>query len=273
MEFHIDTDPSIGYEKNGLSKKLFNKLYIPLLNSLPVRTQGLVKKAISWQVIETATTQYKNKELELHDKELTARVINKDETGFLEKVFSLRHEVFAKQLQWINLTEDELDRDHYDDYAIIIAVYSEDHRILGTVRIIQNNKTFMMECDFKHCILGGEFKKDDHSIEISRLAVSPEIKCREIRKRVISLLYGLIYRWCVLRGAHSMYFVTTTKYIESLKKNYFLKIDLLGREHFTDTGVGYFAAKVDLKNSFRFFQIISKLPIFRSLIPPAFKWI
>ena len=58
MEFHIDTDPSIGYEKNGLLKKLFNKLYIPLLNSLPAKTQGLVKKSnqSAKKVIETATT-------------------------------------------------------------------------------------------------------------------------------------------------------------------------------------------------------------------------
>lgn len=58
MKFHIDTDSGIGYEKNGLLKKLFNKLYVPLLNSLPAWTQGLVKKSnqSAKKVIETATT-------------------------------------------------------------------------------------------------------------------------------------------------------------------------------------------------------------------------
>lgn len=58
MKFHIDTDPSIGYEENGLLKKLFNKLYVPLLNSLPAEVQGLVKKSnqSAKKVIETATT-------------------------------------------------------------------------------------------------------------------------------------------------------------------------------------------------------------------------
>lgn len=58
MEFHIDTDTGIGYERNGLLKKLFNKLYVPLLNSLPAKTRGLVKKSnrSAKKVIETATT-------------------------------------------------------------------------------------------------------------------------------------------------------------------------------------------------------------------------
>lgn len=218
-------------------------------------------------------TQYKNKELELRDNELVARIVNKNESELLQKAYSLRHEIFAKQLQWIKLNEDGLDRDSYDDYATTFVVYSEDFKILGTVRIIEDDEIFMMERDFRDCVHHEEIKKEGHSIEISRLALSPEIKCKYTKKRVISMLYGLVYRWCVQHGVYSMYFVTTTKYIKSLKKNYFLKVELLGEEHFTDTGVGYFASKVDLKNSFRFFKIISKVPIFRSFIPPAFKWI
>jgi len=58
MKFSIDTDPDIGYETNSLLKKLFNKLYIPILNSLPTKTRSLVKKSnqSAKKVIETATT-------------------------------------------------------------------------------------------------------------------------------------------------------------------------------------------------------------------------
>ncbi|HAS84756.1 MAG TPA: hypothetical protein DCS23_01625 [Candidatus Yonathbacteria bacterium] len=72
MKFSIDTDSSVGYEKNSLLKKIFNKLYVPILNSLPATTRNLVKKTnySAKRVIEKATTHeaietlYKHGELE-----------------------------------------------------------------------------------------------------------------------------------------------------------------------------------------------------------------
>jgi hypothetical protein len=72
MKFPVDTDLSIGYEQNSLPKKLFNKLYVPLLNSLPANTKNLVKKTnrSAKRVIEKATTHeaietlYKHGEIE-----------------------------------------------------------------------------------------------------------------------------------------------------------------------------------------------------------------
>lgn len=72
MKTPIDLDSSVGYEQNSLLKKFFNKLYVPLLNSLPASTRNLVKRTnySAKRVIEKATTHeaievlYKHGELE-----------------------------------------------------------------------------------------------------------------------------------------------------------------------------------------------------------------
>lgn len=212
--------------------------------------------------------------LELHDSGLTAKIITIKEHNLLEQSFRLRHDIFVKRLQWVDPTCGDQEKDSYDNHAIIMVVYSDDNnKVLGTVRLIQSSDVFMLEHDFLHCVFGNIFKKRKNSVEISRLAVSPEVVDPKLKKRVLFLLYTLIYKFCVSRDIHFAYIVTTTRLMESLRTKYHLKINLLGDEYFTDTKVGYYAAEIDLQDSFRVIQKITKLPFFKYLKPHILKWI
>lgn len=205
----------------------------------------------------------------IQDQNLTARIVEKTEVDLLGKIFRLRHDVFVDGLQWVESNVNHLDSDSYDKTAIIFVVLSNDE-VLGTARIVKD-EMFMIENEFKNSI-EGVFTKEEKSAEVSRLATLPTLN-KEERRKVVVLLYSLIYRWSLSNKIENLYAVTTTKFANYLIKKFHLKIEFLGPELYTSDDVGYHAIIIHLKKSFPIIKKIIRIPLISYFVPKIFKWI
>jgi N-acyl-L-homoserine lactone synthetase len=160
-------------------------------------------------------------------------------------VFGLRYDVFIKKLKWLPENSSESDHDYYDDFSTILYVSDLDSKIVGTLRIIDNNNEYMMDREFKILIeLSPDYVKSSDSAEISRLAIGGVEKKDKVF--VVQILFSLLQDWLVKHNKKYFYFVTTNNYANRLKSSYGVEMQSLGKTSFTDDGLAFSAYKVHI---------------------------
>ena len=175
-----------------------------------------------------------------------------------DQAYHLRHQVFAEKLKWVPRNDKELDIDEYDPEALILGVFEDGH-IVGTLRVISSEHLFMIEKDFKYLLKSRSIIKSQDTVEISRLGVDPNIKSKQEKKKIVFLLYYLLYLWIVENHVRYLYLVSTHKLIESLKTDRHFPIETFGESGLTHDNTSYQAAFIDmeklmsLKNRIKFF--------------------
>jgi N-acyl amino acid synthase of PEP-CTERM/exosortase system len=111
-----------------------------------------------------------------------------EDSEILKDTFRVRHEVYVDEFGFENKEDhpDGLETDDYENESIHFAVLNESDSVVGTIRLVlDSDKGFPIEHAVETSFIG---KKPDRSKigEISRLAVS-----KDIRRRAVDGMYGV----------------------------------------------------------------------------------
>lgn len=188
--------------------------------------------------------------LKIRKGELIGTIVSKNDHLLLNDIYKLRHDVFVKKLKWVDVEHHEHEIDQYDKVAVQFAVVIN-HKVVGTLRAISGDNKFMLDEEFKHLVLDIPIKKNS-SIEVSRLAIDPEIKDKKLKRKVAVLLYELARRWAKNQNVRYIYLVSLDKIINSLNKRYGNVVRMFEKNYFTSDGHSYRAAVIDTKDLNKF---------------------
>lgn len=197
-------------------------------------------------------------------------LIVKDMTTVSEKIqaYHLRHRVFCHELGWVPQKENAREMDEYDNRAIFLGVFDEKDRLLAFLRLIMPRMTFMLEKEFS-LLVGPEHKirKEDDTVEVSRLCVAPEARGYKISgnfgsRSISMLLYKCVYHWCIRMNIRYLYLVVEKKIYRLLHLNGF-PCKIIGKPKTMPDGVIAVAAIMD----WREFEIFNKIKR-----PKILKW-
>ena len=93
------------------------------------------------------------------------------------QAYHLRHRIFAQELRWVPQSENTLETDSYDDYAIPFGVFDGDSGMLAHIRLIPAGYPFMIERDFNLLVsLEHIIRHEFDTGETSRICVAPEAR-------------------------------------------------------------------------------------------------
>jgi len=136
------------------------------------------------------------------------------------KAYRLRHMVYCESLKWVDQSSDCLEIDSYDLCSVSLGVFSDEDDLLGYVRIIPSNHTFMLEKEFRRLIPDDYIiRKGPDTAEITRLTtLVPVHLTSALQKKVSSLLYKGIYHWSLMNGVRYLYFVVEERFLRVLKR-------------------------------------------------------
>jgi acyl homoserine lactone synthase len=128
--------------------------------------------------------------------------------------FSLRHRVFAESLRWVPVSENRLEIDVYDMFAIHFGVFDQHKNLLAYVRLLSSDQIFMIEKEFR-CVIGEKYplRKERDTCELTRFCVTPAARNDVVasecgRFNITALLFKGIYHYCLNRGIRFIYGVT-----------------------------------------------------------------
>ncbi len=133
------------------------------------------------------------------------------------QAYHLRHRIFAQELGWVPQSENGLETDGYDKYAIPFGVFERDNRMLAHIRLISAEYPFMIDREFKS-LVSSEYivKREGATVETSRICVAPEARTDSINgnfsiHRISMFLYKGVYHWCLKNNIQYIYTVVENK--------------------------------------------------------------
>ena len=151
----------------------------------------------------------------IHEGGLTAKNLITEEEKI--QAYHLRHRIFAQELGWVPQSENGLEMDGYDDYAIPFGVFDWDNRMLAYIRLISAGYPFMIENEFKSLISSEHIiHQGENVVEISRICIAPEARPGMVSgnfgiHRISLFLYKGVYHWCLRNNIQYIYAVVENK--------------------------------------------------------------
>lgn len=133
------------------------------------------------------------------------------------QAYHLRHRIFAQELGWVPQSENALETDSYDDYAIPFGVFDGDRGMLAHIRLILAGYPFMIEKDFKLLVSSEHvIRREFDTGETSRICVAPEARPGMVSgnfgiHRISMFLYKGVYHWCLKNNIRYIYTVVEHK--------------------------------------------------------------
>lgn len=138
--------------------------------------------------------------------------------------FQLRHQVFAEELKWVPVNENNQEIDSYDSKCVQVGVFAK-NRLIACLRIHFPTDQFMIENEFKEIIGNHKIQKTPQTIEVTRFCIA-----NDLRKSQVSTKYGMFpivmalekafYNWCRSNDKDIVYMVVS--------KHFFRLLNLLG---------------------------------------------
>jgi acyl homoserine lactone synthase len=136
----------------------------------------------------------------------------------LKASYRLRHHVFAKRLQWVTSSDDGIEVDSYDAFATSVGVFDSDHQLRGIFRMVNPPYPFMLESEFRACLLPGcEIRKERDTAEISRLAIDQNLTDRGLSIRLMQVLFKGVYQWSMQNEIRFLYMVVEKRFLRVLR--------------------------------------------------------
>jgi acyl homoserine lactone synthase len=136
----------------------------------------------------------------------------------LRASYRLRHQVFADRLRWVAKSPGELEVDSYDAFATAVGLFDEEHRLRGTFRMINSPFPFMLESEFRACLLPNcEIRKAPDTVEITRLAVDPTLLDKGLSNRLMQVLFKGVYQWSMKNDVRYLYMVVEKRFLRVLR--------------------------------------------------------
>ncbi|MEW6608316.1 MAG: acyl-homoserine-lactone synthase [bacterium] len=139
------------------------------------------------------------------------------------QAYRLRHRVFCEELCWLPQREDKMEIDNYDKSAVFFGVFDNERRLLAFLRVITPEGLFMIEREFSFLVRNGyKIRKQNDTVEISRLCVAPESRNTLILGNfgfhfISVFLYKGVYHWCIRHKVRYLYFVVELKIYRLLR--------------------------------------------------------
>ncbi|WP_447978657.1 acyl-homoserine-lactone synthase [Candidatus Nitrospira bockiana] len=147
--------------------------------------------------------------------DLLVKTLDREEE--LMAAYRLRHKVYAEKLQWVPTTAEGLEIDGYDDIAASVGLFSSDQRLVGVIRLLESTGPFMLEREFKSCLLpGSELRKHPDTNEITRLTVDPDLE-RGLSSRAFQVLLKGLYQWLLANDVRYSYMVVEKRFLRILQ--------------------------------------------------------
>ncbi len=168
------------------------------------------------------------------------------------QAWHLRHRIFSQELKWVPVSDDALERDAYDEGAVFFGVFDEDNRLRAFLRLILPERPFMIEREFLSLVSPGHgIRKEDDTVEVSRLCVAPEARSETISGNfgvhaISLLLYKGIYQWCRANWIRHLYLVVEQRVFRMLRAKGF-PCEAVGEPQVMPDGVVAVAAVMDWK--------------------------
>ena len=184
------------------------------------------------------------------------------------QAYHLRHKIFAQKLKWVSETENMLEIDVYDNYAIHFGVLDLYGKVWAYMRLITTENTFMLEKEFLPLVgHEHEIRKEADTAELSRCCIASEARRHRISNEfgsfdIFSLLFKGIYQWCSKNNVRYLYGVTDHRVYKLLHMKGF-SFALIDKPYTMPDGVVAVAVMMD----WREFEILNALKR-----PDMLKW-
>lgn len=168
------------------------------------------KEGESMQLLEA------NKRIEFLEEGLSVRTLSSEEE--LKASYRLRHQVFAKRLQWVPTSEDGIEVDSYDAFATSVGLFDGGNRLRGVFRMVTPPYPFMLESEFRACLLSNcEIRKTPDTAEITRLAIDPTLNDKGLSIRLMQVLFKGVYQWSMNNEVRYLYMVVEKRFLRVLR--------------------------------------------------------
>ncbi len=165
-----------------------------------------------------------------------------------QQAYLLRHKVFCQTLKWVSPSEDDQEIDPYDAWATSVGLFSGSGNLLGICRLIVSPAPFMLEKDFRSCLLPGySIRKERDTAEITRLALDPSIQDKGLSSRMMLLLLKAAYQWTVINDIRYLYLVVEKRFLRVLRTIGFPCEQICPGQPLPPAGVVSVAAILDLE--------------------------
>jgi N-acyl-L-homoserine lactone synthetase len=133
-----------------------------------------------------------------------------------KEVQAFRKALFVDKLKWSLKTDEQLERDAFDDSDCIYAAVYKNGHVVASFRAIRTDKTYLAEAVFPSLAVTRNYPKTASSFEISRFGVWPDAEAAQ----TANILYGLMFHFALWRRLKSLVAVTDLfheRYLARLK--------------------------------------------------------
>lgn len=157
-----------------------------------------------------------NRLVDFREDDLFVRTLSDEEE--LKASYRLRHQVFAERLQWVKKSDDGIEVDSYDAFATSVGLFDNDHYLRGVFRMVNPPSPFMLESEFRACILPNcDIRKERDTAEITRLAIDPTLTDRGLSIRLMQVLFKGVYQWSMQNEIRFLYMVVEKRFLRVLR--------------------------------------------------------
>lgn len=132
--------------------------------------------------------------------------------------YRLRHAVFSRSLRWVPPDPRGLEIDHHDQRAIPLGVFDGHGSLVGMVRFLPSDQPFMLEAEFAQLMAPGyRVRKASDTVEISRLAVIPDLHPVRRGPSRLAILLKALYQWSVINDIRYAYMEVERRFFRVLR--------------------------------------------------------
>ena len=158
----------------------------------------------------------KSRPIEFREEGLLVKTLLDEQD--LHASYHLRHQVFAERLQWVPKNDDGLEVDAYDVFATPVGLFDDDQKLRGVFRMISSPHPFMIESEFRPCLLPNcEIRKEHDTVEITRLALDPTLTDKGLSIRLMQILFKGVYQWSMQNEVRYLYMVVEKRFLRVLR--------------------------------------------------------
>lgn len=134
-----------------------------------------------------------------------------DTRHFLDQMFALRAKIFGERLGWDVNTDEDRERDRFDDLnpTYVLALTKHDE-VVGSARLLPATGPTMLSSIFPELLVGAEYTPHAHMVESSRFCVDTTVEGSKNAglHQVTRLMFAGILEWCLSSGHNEVVTVT-----------------------------------------------------------------
>lgn len=142
----------------------------------------------------------------------------------LDNMYRFRHRIFFDKLNWDVNSQDDMEKDEYDEKETYYLIYKDEYGIIrGCVRFIEMTNNCMFDGPFRDALPNvKEFKRQGYW-EATRLAIDTntgDFYSRAVQQKVVNSLLGGLMEFGLKSKKVECYVVFTYPSVQKLAKKY-----------------------------------------------------